>query len=316
MSSLFNIKSKYCINKIFDFLPIKLYYKIPKRNHKLLQYLNLSQDSYKNYYISQNICSFSKIFKPNYDIQQYSNYLYTKIKNEIKTNNENNTNEINEIKSEILYKCINNAAFNIDLYIENNDWEDIIENVHNLKLIISENLLYYNIKEPNSLIKLEEYKDNFVEIEINNVYNFSDQIFSKFLYILIEIFTKKGVDNNNYIFDNKKTNNHKIKKLSFYNQKANEGGFIILKILSKVLVLETIEELCIDATLLSSTYIQDNFYLIKSLKIYNFILENKKEDLRNEFLFNFLNNNNNNNNNSQTNNYLQYYKSFLILIYI
>ena len=65
---LYSIKSKYCLERIFSYLPYELYLHITKGNKKLFKELNITKETYRNYYINKNINLISKIFISSYDI--------------------------------------------------------------------------------------------------------------------------------------------------------------------------------------------------------------------------------------------------------
>ena len=169
-SLLENIKSKFILQKIVDYIPYNLYLILFYGSKNLLNSLDITTRTYQKYNIIK------KIFESNGDIKKILIYLdviqieIKKEKNFIKYNEINNLNKI------LLSSCLNNAKFNIDFFIEKNTWEFYIKHIHNLKLIISSKLLDYinNLKEENNKYIfdiLNIYRKNIVEISFNGFNN-------------------------------------------------------------------------------------------------------------------------------------------------
>ena len=128
-------------------------------SRKLSLNLNVSKESYKQF------SEIKKILKQSYDINKYFTYF------DIKHNKENilSLNESNNIEK-ILYGCLNNAHFNINMFLENDGWEYIISNIWKVKLIITPNMISHiydtlDIKARQNIFDiLNRYKNNIVEI--------------------------------------------------------------------------------------------------------------------------------------------------------
>jgi len=66
---LFNIRSKYCLKKLFDYLPDKLSLNLIHGNKKLSNILDISLDTYKKYN------EIKRVLKPSYNLERYFSYL-------------------------------------------------------------------------------------------------------------------------------------------------------------------------------------------------------------------------------------------------
>ena len=211
-SILLNIRSKYSLKELFDYLPANLSLNLIHGNKKLSNNLDISLETYKKYK------KIKRILKPSYQLKKYINYLDI---------NHSNNNEDQAINEKLIYACLNNASFNHDLIIENNDWEFDIKNLQKNNLIISPNLIDYlinlnNDNKINVFNTLNAYLNNIVQIAIcnfdeNRKLNF-DSI-NKILEILKSIFG----DGQN-----------KIKKISFENNVMNSYIDIIGKFFDKI----------------------------------------------------------------------------------
>ena len=251
-----NIKSKYSLQNIFDFIPYNKSLKIIYGNKKLLQVLNISKETYQKYYEIKNI------LKPSYDIRKYFSYL--DIKNKYNEKNKIKYNDLITLEEKILYDTLNNSSFNIDLYIENKGWENIIKYIHKIKLVISPKLINYIYKLDNDNKEyifnlLNNYRDNIDEISIcyfNDDWKINFEIINQILEILKKIFQIKNESKNielsynkmnNIIHENSNINlNNNKKKLSFKNNKIFSYIDISSKFFDKILSLIEIEGLFID----------------------------------------------------------------------
>ena len=128
-SNLFNIRSKYSLKKLFDYLPAKLSLNLIHGNKKLSNILNISLETYKKYN------EIKRVLKPSYNLKRYFSYL------DINSNN----NDDRTINEKLLYIYLNNTSINYDLFIGNNDWEFAIRNLQKNNLIISPIIIYYLI---------------------------------------------------------------------------------------------------------------------------------------------------------------------------
>ena len=239
-SILLNIRSKYSLKKLFDYLPANLSLNLIHGNKKLSNKLDISLETYKKYK------KIKRILKPSYNIKKYFNYLDI---------NHSDNNEAQAINEKIIYACLNNASFNHDLIIDNNDWEFNIKNLQRNNLIISPNLIDYLINlnneyKINVFNTLNTYLNNIVQITIcyfdeNRKLNF-DSI-NRILEILKAIFG----DGQN-----------KITKLSFKNNVMNSYIDIIGKFFDKIdniISLQNIEEILIDISSFNDYQFSDVF---------------------------------------------------------
>jgi hypothetical protein len=239
-SILLNIRSKYSLKELFDYLPVNLSFKLIHRNKKLSNNLDISLEAYKKYK------KIKRILKPSYNLKKYFNYLDI---------NYSCNNEDQAINEKVIYTCLNNASFNHDLIIENNDWEFDIKNLQKNNLIISPNLIDYlfNLDNDNKIDVfniLNIYRNNIVKISIcyfveSRKLNF-DSI-NRILEILKAIFG----DGQN-----------KITKISFENNMMNSYIDIIGKFFDKIdniISFQKIEEILIDISLFNDYQFSDVF---------------------------------------------------------
>ena len=267
MSSLLHrIKNKYFLKKIFEHLPYNITLHIVFGSHKLLSNMDFTKETYKEFsQIKKTLVRF-------YDINKYYNYL--------------DKNNYNTEKEKIIYGCLNDAPFNIDLFVWDNEWMNIIKNIYKVNLIICPNLLYYiynlnNIKQKKFFYLLNFYKNNISEITFsyfNTEWKNNFEIVTQIINIIKRIFKVK-VDNqstNNNIIISKGNYFHKIKKISFeYNELVFSSNF--LSKIDDILSLNEIQELLIDTNLFDENQFTDIIKFIsikmnslKYLKINNF----------------------------------------------
>ena len=239
-SILLNIRSKYSLKELFDYLPANLSLNLFHGNKKLSNKLNISLETYKKYK------KIKRILKSSYQLKKYINYLDI---------NHSDNNEDQAINEKLIYACLNNASFNHDLIIENNDWEFDIKNLQKNNLIISPNLIDYlinlnNDNKINVFNTLNTYLNNIVQITIsyfdeNRKLNF-DSI-NRILEILKSIFG----DGQN-----------KITKISFENNVMNSYIDIIGKFFDKIdniISFQKIEEILIDISSFTDYQFSDVF---------------------------------------------------------
>ena len=74
-SILLKIKSKYCLSKLFDFLPNTKSLKIIKGNSKIFEALNVTVETYKKCCYTEKIKKLLKMPKQLYDISKFFIYL-------------------------------------------------------------------------------------------------------------------------------------------------------------------------------------------------------------------------------------------------
>ena len=253
-SNLFNIRSKYSLKKLFDYLPAKLSLNLMHGNKKLLNILNISLETYKKYN------EIKRVLKPSYNLKRYFSYL------DINSNN----NDDRTINEKLLYIYLNNTSINYDLLIGNTDWEFAIRNLQKNNLIISPIIIYYliNLNYDNKIKvfnTLKAYRNNIAKISICNFnlrWKLNFDSINRILEILKTIFG-----------DGQK----KITKISFEKNEFNSYIDITGKLFDKIdniISLKEIEELSIDISLFTDFQFSDVFkYLsqkmasLKTLKI-------------------------------------------------
>ena len=278
MSSVLEIKSKFSLDNIFDYIPYNLCLKIVFGSKKLLQKLHITKKTYQKYNILM------KILKSSYDVKQYLVYL-----------DSYNFNEENE---KIVYGCLNTAPFNVSLYVGDEKWEKLIKYVHNLNLMVTPNLLNY-MYENNIFEILNRYRNNIVEItfcDFNQAFKINFEIIKHIINLLEKIFIQryKKEECLNFITDkvnqisikdinnenNKVQKTHNIKKLSFEGNEILPYIDISDKLFDKInniIPLNEIEEIFVDTNSFSENqfsvfikYISKTMSSLKNIKINNF----------------------------------------------
>ena len=203
-SYLNNIKSKFTLKIIFDYISYSTCLKIIKGSRNLMQRLQITNETFKNIY------NFKNIAKPSYHIKKYFSYLEI-VPNEF--------NEENYMKEKILCIGLNISQFNVNLFIENDEWEYILRNFYKINLIITPNTLFYlkNQKIKNQLKiyqTLNLYRRHITKITIcyfnNNQWNLNIAIIGQILDFLKKVFEQ---NNNNAITNAHIENN--VKQFSF-----------------------------------------------------------------------------------------------------
>ena len=251
---LFNIRSKYCLKKLFDYLPDKLSLNLIHGNKKLSNILDISLDTYKKYN------EIKRVLKPSYNLERYFSYL--------SINSDNNDDR--SINEKLLYIYLNNTSINYDLLIGNNDWEFAIRNLKKNNLIISPNLINYLINlnydnKKNVFNTLNAYRNNIVKISICN-FNLRWKLNFDSINRILEILKTIFGDGEN-----------KITKISFEKNEIISYIDITSKFFDKIdniISLQKIEELMIDINSFTDFQFSDVFkYLsqklisLKNLKI-------------------------------------------------
>ena len=285
-SLLANIKSKYALKNIFNYLPYNLRFKLVYDVKKLLNNLDISIKTFKKIYEIKRLIS-----STSYDIKKLINY--------------SNLENFDEDNEKMIYGCLNSSSFNVDLFLEDENWTKIIKYINKINLMITPNLLncLYSLNDENyqsifSLLKL--YRNNIVEISINGFINGSkikfetiNQIIS-FLESIYGPKAKTNLDlnnniniNNNISYQNSgRSNNfeikecYKIKKITFENNSILPYIDISTKFLDKIdeiIPLKEIEQLSIDANSFNEfqftnimKYIPKKILSLKNLNIINF----------------------------------------------
>ena len=261
-SSLGNIKSKYALKNIFDYIAYSFRLKLLSGSKKLLNNLDITIDTFKKFY------EIKKVIDPSFNVEKYINYVNL------------GTDDDNE---KFIYGILNTVKTNVSFFVENEKWLKIVKHINNIKLMITPNLLNYicdlnNENKTNIFHLLNLYKNNIVEISFSDFSNTNKIKFdtiNQIINILEKIFRPKINDKNN-------NNNeyHNIKKISF---EANEilpyiditGKF--LDKINEIISLNLINELFIDACSFNELqfsnimkYIPKKLISLKSLIIINF----------------------------------------------
>ena len=267
-SYLNNIKSKFTLQIIFDYIPYSTCLKIIKGSRNLMQRLQVTNETFKNIY------NFKNIAKPSYHIKKYFSYL------EIIPND---NNEENYTKEKILCLGLNISQFNVNLFIENDEWEYIIRNFYKINLIISPNSLFYlkNLKIESQLKiyqTLNLYRRHITKITMcyfnNNQWNLNIANIGQIIDFL-----KKVFEQNN---DNEITNAHNENNVKQFIFEFNNFPIYIdiietfFKKIDIIISLQKLDELIFDTNSFDDfrftdmlKFIRNKMVTLKELKINN-----------------------------------------------
>ena len=273
-SVLTNIKSKYSLKNIFNYLPYDFRFRLSYGSKKLCKNLDISIETYKKLY------EIKKLISPtSYDIEKLINYI--------------NIEKIYDDSEQVIYGCLNIASFNVELFIEDENWPKILMHINNTKLMITPVLLNYiynlnNGDKQNIFYLLNLYRKNISEISFNNFINESKikfETINQIISILKSIFEsniKYNTTVNNTININDKEINeyNKVKKISFENNQIIPYIDISSKIFDKideVIPLDKINQLSLDANSFNEfqftnmiKYISTKMISLKKLDVINF----------------------------------------------
>lgn len=284
-SLLDKIKSKYALKNVFDYMPYNLRLKIVYGAKKLFNNLNITIETYRKFY------EVKKLVNPSCNIDNLIDYL--------------NLEKVDSDNEKFIYGCLNNASFNVGLFIENEKWRKIVKYINNTKLMITPNMLNFiydldNENKQNIFNLLNLYKNNIVEISFinfNNKKKINFEAINQIIYILKNIFQKEIKDENainncnNFEYmnvydiikyeDNVQINEyHKIKKISLERNEFPPYLDITSKFFDKIneiISLNKIEDLFIDANSFNEfqfanfiKYIPKKIIYLKSINIINF----------------------------------------------
>ena len=262
-----NIKSKYSLRNIFNYLPFHKTFKLTYGCKYLIEKIEFSKK------VSEKIKEYQVILKSSssYDIKKYLNYFDINLTNK---------NEKNEVKEILLYKSLNNACFTVTLIIGNENWDLILKNIQNIKIIISPYLFLYlnnlDLDKREDIYKtLNAYKNNITEITTFNFqkqWSLKPEIIKRILEFLNRIFQSKNEDN--IIISNE---NHRVKKISFESNEIPNYLCISEKIFEKInniISLSKLEDIFIDSSSFNDIqftdimkYITNNLRMIKKFKL-------------------------------------------------
>ena len=280
MNLLNNVKSKFCLENIFDYMPYSTCLKITKGSRALMQKLQITNETFKE------INEFKKIPKPAYQIKKYFSYFGIV---------PNDTNEENYLKEKILCMSLNISQFNISLFIGDDHWEYILKNFYKINLIISPNLIYYinNLKKE-SKIKVYQilnlYKGHIAQITIsyfNSIeWSLKIELINQIIDFLTKVFEQNNNDkkdgnikNANNIIINTNNENNNVNKLCFEFNIFPPYIDIISKFFQKIddiLPFQKIEEFVFDTSSFKDyrftdimKFITNKMPALKRLKINN-----------------------------------------------
>ena len=126
-SSLNDIKSKFILKLITNYIPYIRLLKIVKHSKIILNRLDITEEYFKA------VSAIKRVIDPSYEIEKYYDYFKINVKNETKTNSKKKIN-VNEWT---LYRCLNSTDFNIKLNIIDKNFEKVINNANKINLIIN-----------------------------------------------------------------------------------------------------------------------------------------------------------------------------------
>ena len=126
-SSLNDIKSKFILKLITNYIPYIRLLKIVKHSKTILNRLDITEEYFKV------VSAIKRVIDPSYEIEKYYDYFKINVKNETKTNSKKKIN-VNEWT---LYRCLNSTDFNIKLNIIDKNFEKVINNANKINLIIN-----------------------------------------------------------------------------------------------------------------------------------------------------------------------------------
>ena len=273
-SLLNNIKSKFTLKIIFDYISYSTCLKIVKGSRNLMQQLQITNETFKNIY------NFKNITKSSYHIKKYFSYL------EIVPND---NNEENYTKEKILCMALNISKFNVNLFVENDEWEYILRNFYKINLIISPNSLVYlkNLKAE-SQVKIYQtlnlYRRHITKITIcyfNNVkWNLNMTIIAEIIDFLKQVF-EQNIKDNNAIKNAHIKNN--VKQFSFeFNNFPKYIDFIeaFFQKIDNIISLKKLDEFIFDTNSFDDfrfsemiQFIRNKMITLKGLKINDFVFD-------------------------------------------
>ena len=191
-----NLKSEYCLQKIFDYIPKKISLKIIKCNKKIQKVLNININSYKEYSeiyseIELEIvpiqCNYCKFINIKEEDKKYIHIYFNDNKEEIKreyANKEDDVSKINiiidyQIKSfnKLFYYCEHIESIKFKKFYRNNiiNMSGIFEGCSSLKEINFSNFNTNNVIDMNHMFSgCKSLKElNLFNFNTNNVIDMS-----------------------------------------------------------------------------------------------------------------------------------------------
>ena len=277
-SLLKNIKSIYIFRIFVDNIPYIRFLKIVKHNSIILKKLEITLEYF------QKLSSVSRVLNPSYSIETYYKYFKINDANSEQINKQkiNSKKKIN-VNEWTLYKCLNSSDFNIQLNINDINFEAIITNAYKINLIINENTIKYledstNEKKEHIYYILNKNIFHIKELTICK-FNLNDIIVNNILYLLSRIFNPKIPKNDIKIgVEDKKNNCQYIKKFNFLDNKSIEYTGLIIENIDSIISLKNIS-LNIDYTYLSEPHIDEiEEYIFRNLSNIKALALNNNRD--------------------------------------
>ena len=251
-SSLNDIKSKFILKLITNYIPYIRLLKIVKHSKIILNRLDITEEYFKA------VSAIKRVIDPSYEIEKYYDYFKINVKNETKTNSKKKIN-VNEWT---LYRCLNSTDFNIKLNIIDKNFEKVINNANKINLIINSDSINYlesldDEAKENVYNLLNKNKKHIVELsvcELNhlsiNYVFFHKSIGYNWLFYLLERIFQESKTNNEL------NNKHCIKRFNYLDNNLEKEDDVIFKKINNIIPLNN-TSLNIDFTNLSSQEIDE-----------------------------------------------------------
>ena len=251
-SILKNIKSKFIFKLVFNNIPYVRFLKIINHNKLLQKKMGITSEYYKE------VSIINKIIDPSFEIDDYYEYF--------KINSKNNSKRKIDINEWILFSCLNSTNINIKLNITNEKFENIINSVCKINLIINIDTITF-LENSNNKIKEHIYnlliknKNHILEITICNI-----ELKANYIIYILHLF--------DIIFKNEgKYNKNNVKKFNFLAKCSKDNIKLFFDEIENIISLKNISlninyiGLCKQHEDEINDYISKNFSNLKSLTL-------------------------------------------------
>ena len=251
-SFLKNIKSKYIFKLLSNNIPYVRFLKIINHNKLLQKKMGITSEYYKE------VSIINKIIDPSFEIDDYYEYF--------KINSKNNSKRKIDINEWILFSCLNSTNINIKLNITNEKFENIINSVCKINLIINIDTITF-LENSNNKIKEHIYnlliknKNHILEITICNI-----ELKANYIIYILHLF--------DIIFKNEgKYNKNNVKKFNFLAKCSKDNIKLFFDEIENIISLKNISlninyiGLCKQHEDEINDYISKNFSNLKSLTL-------------------------------------------------
>ena len=252
VSFLKNIKSSYIFKLFTNNIPYARFLKIINHNKLLQKKMGITSEYYKE------VSIINKIIDPSFEIDDYYEYF--------KINSKNNSKRKIDINEWILFSCLNSTNINIKLNITNEKFENIINSVCKINLIINIDTITF-LENSNNKIKEHIYnlliknKNHILEITICNI-----ELKANYIIYILHLF--------DIIFKNEgKYNKNNVKKFNFLAKCSKDNIKLFFDEIENIVSLRNISlninyiGLCKQHEDEINDYISKNFSNLKSLTL-------------------------------------------------